>query len=66
MLAAGSGGDASGLNLRWASNTFNTVNQLTARTTPGYVESYGTAHSNATVTVGAVGPSGMATGGGTR
>jgi len=51
VLAAGSGGDASGLNLRWTSNTFNTVNQLTARTTPGYVESFGTAHSNATVTV---------------
>ena len=51
VLAAGTGGDQSGLNLRWASNTFNTVNQLTSRTTPGYVESFGTAHSNATVTV---------------
>jgi len=51
VLVVGSGGDTFGLNLRWTSNIFNTVNQLTARITPGYVESFGTAHSNATVTV---------------
>ena len=45
------GGDQYGQNLRTASYTSNTRNQYTSRTVPGYLDTFGTAHSNATVTV---------------
>jgi RHS repeat-associated protein len=44
-------GDATGSNLRTASYTVNNLNEYTSRTVPGYVEVFGLANSNATVTV---------------
>ena len=47
----GSGGDASGANLRPASYSANTLNQYVSRDVPGYAEILGSATTNATVTV---------------
>ena len=49
-LTSATGGDAAGENLRPASYSANANNQYTSRTVPGYLEDFGTAHSNATVT----------------
>lgn len=46
-----SGGDATGSNLRPANYTANSLNQITSRDVPGYVDILGTANPNATVTV---------------
>jgi RHS repeat-associated protein len=48
---AASGGDQWGANLRYQNYTANSLNQYTSRTVPGYVQTLGTAISNATVTV---------------
>jgi len=48
---AAAGGDASGANLRSADYTNNTLNQITSRGVPGYLQVLGSANSNATVTL---------------
>lgn len=45
------GGDQTGSNLRIATYTNNSLNQITGRTIPGYMTVIGSANSNATVTV---------------
>jgi RHS repeat-associated protein len=47
----GAGGDALGANLDYAYYTNNSLNQLTNRSVPGYVNVLGTAKTNATVTL---------------
>lgn len=49
--STGSGGDASGNNLRRAGYTANNLNQYTSRDVPGYATVLGTANPQATVTV---------------
>lgn len=46
-----SGGDQYGANLRYAGYTNNTLNQITGRSVPGYLNVIGTATNTATVTV---------------
>ena len=46
-----SGGDQSGAGLRPASYNVNSLNQITSRDVPGYIEDQGSASSNATVTI---------------
>ncbi len=46
-----SGGDANGANLRYASYTNNSLNQITSRSVPGLVNVIGTASNSATVTL---------------
>jgi YD repeat-containing protein len=48
---ASKGGTSSGTDLRTSTASFNNLNQFTSRTVPGYAQSLGSAHSNATVTV---------------
>ncbi len=48
---AASGGDTDGTSLRLQSYSVNTLNQYTSRTVPGFVNSLGTANSNATVSL---------------
>jgi RHS repeat-associated protein len=49
--SASKGGDQNGNNLRTTTYTANSLNQYTARTTPGFVEVLGIANSGGTVTV---------------
>ena len=53
-VSTAAGGDQNGLNLRAASYTNNSLNEITGRGVPGYVEVQGSASSNATVTVNGV------------
>jgi YD repeat-containing protein len=48
---ASKGGTSSGTDLRTSTASFNNLNQFNSRTVPGYAQSLGSAHSNATVTV---------------
>ncbi len=51
---ASAGGDQAGANLRTAHYTNNSLNQITSRTVPGYLQVLGVANSNATVTLWSV------------